>query len=185
MKRLLLIAAMVLSASSAQALYKCTGSRGEVTYQDAPCAAGGGSRVDVRANVMEGRPAGDRQARSEAERNVGMRALINQGRVAIGMTERELVEAWGNPAKVNSDMYGGGRISKQWIYERGSNGTQYVYTQDGLVTSIQDRPGYVVAQERCYTSDEIRNETVGANSIALSTYEAQRRREAIARMKPC
>lgn len=38
MKTSLVVIALTLSASSAQALYKCTGSKGEVTFQDAPCA---------------------------------------------------------------------------------------------------------------------------------------------------
>lgn len=182
---LALVGLICATSAVAQGVYKCAGANGQTTFQQAPCAAGGGTKVDVRVNVMEGRPAGDRQVRSDAERNTRMRSLINQRRIAIGMTEDELVQSWGNPAKINSDLYAGGRVSKQWIYQRGSGGDQYVYTDGGLVTAIQDRPGYAVAQERCYTSDEIRNLTVGANSITLSTQEARERREALARMKPC
>ena len=36
-----------------------------------------------------------------------MRALVNERRVAIGMTEQELIESCG-----------GRRVSKQWIYSR-------------------------------------------------------------------
>lgn len=178
---------LVLCATQAHAVNKCTDPQtGKVTYSDALCASSqANQRVDVRANVVEGRPAGDQRLRSDAERNSRMRTLIATGKVAIGMTEAELVESWGNPATINTDSYGGGRTSKQWVYRRG-DATQYVYTDGSVVTALQDRPAVASANtEPCYSEQYIKNERTSAASITLSADERRQRQERIAGMKPC
>jgi hypothetical protein len=61
---------------------------------------------------------------------------MQQGRVLLGMTESELVGALGSPTVVNLGNYGGS-VSKQWVYRAKDRTTQYVYTREGVVTSMQ------------------------------------------------
>lgn len=59
--------------------------------------------------------------------------LAKARQVQIGMPQ-ELVEiAWGKPDRVNDTIYSRGKHS-QWVYRDGS---QYVYFEDGICTSIQ------------------------------------------------
>jgi Domain of unknown function (DUF4124) len=177
---------LALCAAQAQAVNKCTDPMtGRVTYSDATCPnSQAQQQVKVNTNVVEGRPAGDQGLRSSAERNQRMRTLIAEGKVAIGMTEGELVESWGQPSTINTDVYASGR-SKQWVYRRGG-AAQYVYTDGALVTAVQDRPAVASANtEPCYSEQHIRNERTSATSITLGHEEKRQRLERIARMKPC
>ena len=84
---------------------------------------------------MESNPAGDRGLRLQAERDQRIRRLVGAGQIATGMTESELVAAWGRATSINTDLYAGGKTSKQWIYQRAGGGTQYVYTDGTYVTA--------------------------------------------------
>lgn len=53
--------------------------------------------------------------------------------VWIGMTEEMLIESWGTPIEVNRTITAN-RVNKQFIYSN----SRYVYTDDGIVTAIQD-----------------------------------------------
>lgn len=50
----------------------------------------------------------------------------------IGMSKREVREAWGKPEKIN-ETKGSYGIHEQWVYSR----DRYVYLENGIVTSIQ------------------------------------------------
>ncbi len=54
--------------------------------------------------------------------------------VSIGMTPRQVVDAtsWGRPERVNRTTNALG-VSEQWVYP----GSNYLYFQDGVLTSIQ------------------------------------------------
>lgn len=189
----LLAAVLVLAPHAAHAVNKCTDAVGQVTYSDAPCpgAASAAQTVRVQPNVVEGRPAGDQQLRTAAERSAWLRGLVAAQQVAIGMTESELVTSWGEPSVVNTDRYGGGRVHKQWVYRRGPGGAaQYVYTEGGVVTAIQDRPGHGAGGERaarepCYSALDIRNAQTEASSITLSPETRRLMLQRIAEMKRC
>ena len=71
-------------------------------------------------------------------------ALIDAGQIRRGMSEAELICAWGAPSpldgKVNTYV-GPNGTEKQWVYRTcisslGCNAS-YVYTQNGLITSWQ------------------------------------------------
>lgn len=59
---------------------------------------------------------------------------INQQQVMIGMSATEVVRSWGKPNDINSSngSYGS---HDQYVYRRVNNETQYVFLEDGFVTS--------------------------------------------------
>jgi hypothetical protein len=57
---------------------------------------------------------------------------IAKRQTIVGMTAEQVRLAWGKPDHVNSTITGNHR-SEQWVY--GSN--QYVYFEDGIMTSLQ------------------------------------------------
>lgn len=62
-------------------------------------------------------------------------ATLQKGRgVNVGMTQEDiLASSWGKPTKVNRTTYSFG-VHEQWVY-RGGN---YLYLEDGILTSIQN-----------------------------------------------
>lgn len=57
--------------------------------------------------------------------------LITQAKIKVGMSESDLILSWGEPKKINQTVTSG-KISKQFVYY-----DQYVYTENGKVTSFQ------------------------------------------------
>jgi len=57
--------------------------------------------------------------------------LIAEGKVAIGMSQKMVVDSWGKPSDINKDIYSFG-VHEQWVFGSGN----YVYFKDGIVTSI-------------------------------------------------
>lgn len=58
---------------------------------------------------------------------------ITEGVVVVGMTSVECLLAWGKPNKINVTKGEFGNL-QQWVYE----GRQYLYVDDGKLTSMQD-----------------------------------------------
>jgi hypothetical protein len=113
-------------------------------------------------------------------------AAIARGEPLVGMTRAELDRAMGAPTKVNADNYGG-RLKDQIIYDRPRQ-SWYVYTEDGIVTSIQHRPGVTQttrAGVACPSPMEIRSMETSASSITLSEEERVQRRKEIAEARRC
>lgn len=157
-------AAALAACVPAIAQYKCVGSDGRTSFQQAPCdPSQSGKKLDVRAGP----------ATSPGERPLEIRAAIAARRPVVGMTQEELVRAIGRPDKINAAQYGA-EFQNQLIYYR-EDRTWYVYTRDGLVTSIQDTdgsprsaPAAVVTAEpqgRCGTASEIRDIEVDMSKI--------------------
>lgn len=65
----------------------------------------------------------------------GFADQIKAGKVALGMNMVEVILAWGQPHDANSRVSRLGR-SEQWVYRRGRFDAQYVYFENGVVTSI-------------------------------------------------
>ncbi|MBC7940346.1 MAG: DUF4124 domain-containing protein [Chitinophagaceae bacterium] len=103
---LVAIALAIALPAAAQTVYRCTGANGEPAFQAHPCA--GGKQIKIpETNVVDSRPDGE----------AGLRALVEGERarnaqIRLGMTEKELVRAWGLPKKINTDLYGSG-VQKQ------------------------------------------------------------------------
>jgi len=191
-KTLIAAAALLAFAAPAWALNKCTGPDGKVSFQDAPCEAA------HKAESFEPHPASG-NANPQAAQNAGLElqkmqrdsainGAISRGEPLVGMTSDELEKAMGAPTKVNADNIDGVHHD-QIIYER-PDATWYVYTTNGVVKSIQHRPGAPIgashqAAKRCPTPHEIRDAEVAAGSIKLSAEEKVQRQKEIAEMRAC
>lgn len=59
-------------------------------------------------------------------------SLILQGRVVIGMTKDQCIEALGHPTRINRTTTAS-RVSEQWVYS-----SRYLYFENGKLVTIQD-----------------------------------------------
>lgn len=113
--------------TAALAVNKCVGADGKIAYQEAACPSASKGEV-VKIPTAP--------ASSDPNENV-YNAAIARGRVMTGMSSAQVQRSWGRPTKVNSTVGSYGR-HEQWVYDRGGVGSsQYVYLQNGIVTSIQ------------------------------------------------
>lgn len=112
------------SQSFAQA-YRCKDSSGKINYQQIPCA-----------NDQEGKKLNIEAPPQQTADQLRINKSIASGRVTRGMSAAQVRTAWGNPKSINKGVYGK-RVSEQWVYDRGKFKSQYVYLEDGIVTSIQ------------------------------------------------
>lgn len=184
-------AAFVLLASTpAQAVNKCQVD-GRVVYQELPCS-GKGEAINATPAMGHATPGSDgglAKIRSEAaavDHRLAIRAAIERGEPAVGMTEDELLQAMGRPTRANLANYSG-IPHNQLIYERGSR-LIYVYTHSGVVRSIQNDHNHArTARQpaRCLTPNEIADLETSASSITLSPQEKAARRNEIAEARRC
>jgi len=58
--------------------------------------------------------------------------LILEGRICRGMTKDEVRASWGEPSDINRSA-GSWGVHEQWVY-----GRQYLYFEDGKLTSWQN-----------------------------------------------
>lgn len=58
--------------------------------------------------------------------------LILEKKIALGMSEKALIESWGKPEDINTSV-GSWGVHKQYVYD-----SQYVYVENGKVTAWQD-----------------------------------------------
>ena len=132
MLRALLLATVAAIAMPAHAqVYKCT-EGGQTVYKDRPCVPTdrNAGKIEVRGGTLSS----PEDLEREAFRTKIMTAVANR-RVFVGMPASDARRSWGNPTKINRDIYGSG-AKEQWIYER-RGGTQYIYVEDGRVTALQ------------------------------------------------
>jgi hypothetical protein len=115
----LAIAALFLAFNAHADLYKCPSASG-TSYQEKPCAAGG-VKIDVEVSAPSQR--------------ADFSNAASLGQIIIGMTEAEVLRAWGQPDKVNRTK-GDGWVSEQWIYG-GRYGNQYLYLTNGVLENVQ------------------------------------------------
>lgn len=131
----------LISASPAWAVYKCMDDAGKTVYQQHPCTATGsvGSQINATPSITTGgEEDGTAQARLDAIKSFNRRfdAAANQ-EVMRGMTRAQVQMAWGQPSKINSSIGSYGK-HEQWVYRRGAGAAQYIYFENGIVTSMQD-----------------------------------------------
>jgi hypothetical protein len=182
MKSILIVPLLAISLPAA-AVFKCQTANGKTTFQEIPCAVEH-TQSSVRTFTAPS-PAGNE--RSGAERSA-INVAILQGYPVRGMTVKELQTAMGNPTRVSTGDSAIGRTEER-IYEP-PNGTYYVYTENGVVSAIQNSEaatstGALQAARHCPSELEIKNDEVSANSITLSRAERQARRQKIAQMRDC
>ncbi len=162
----------LLCSGHALAINKCTGPDGKVAFQDAPCP-GKSEVLNIKANTgpsqSSASPAVDWRAKgAESDRRSQIQAAMERREPMVGMTTEQLVQAMGNPQKINTGDYQSGSRD-QLIYERGGR-TFYVYTAGNMVTAVQTSAtvGGGARQVVCPSALEIRNAETSASSITLS-----------------
>lgn len=195
MKILFLMVCFLFSASSF-AVNKCAAPGGGFVFQDMPCT-GKGEAVSVRpgsghadaktdeAVVKSKKFVADVNWRSKVQE------AISLGVPLVGMTRVELNQAMGAPTKVNADNYSG--VLRDQIIYRQSSQTWYVYTEGGVVTSIQHSPENNKAEAVdslgrklvCPSPYEIRDMETSASSIRLSEAERVERLKQIGEARKC
>lgn len=161
--RWLAASAFVIAAAPALAdVYRCQQASGGVAYQDTPCATGTQKKIDSPASgapkvAASSAPPDYKLQRADLEQRSLIKDAISSGVPMVSMTRAELNEAMGRPDKVNSGQYGS-TFQDQLIYSRRGR-TLYVYTKDGVVTSIQNTEGGAPATQRgkqCPSANDIR-----------------------------
>lgn len=123
-KQAVVACALVLTSPS-WAINKCVGADGKISYQAAPCASSDSGKQLKLQPVPE----------TSAEEAI-FNSAVARGKVMTGMSAAQVRRSWGAPTKINSTLGSYGK-HEQWIYDRGNYQAQYVYLQNGVVTSIQ------------------------------------------------
>lgn len=138
MKQVMLFAVVVTLCAPAWAINKCTGADGRVVYQEAPCAGGKTINLSGAGQADPGSPQATQWKRVIARQahDEKVAAAIGERKIFIGMTADEARQSWGAPNKVNTSIGSYGR-HEQWVYDRGRSRAQYVYVENGVVTSMQ------------------------------------------------
>lgn len=190
MIRSLILILSVLPLNSAWAINKCSTPSGGYVFQDLPCA-GKGEAI----KVMPGSGAVDASTAESIAKSKMMVADVNsrskiQEAIAshyplIGMTRSELDQAMGAPTTVNASNYSGMR--KDQIIYRQPRQTWYVYTEQGLVTSIQNTPemNNSATSKPCLSPYVIKEMETSASSILLGDAERAERLKQIGEAKKC
>ena len=133
--RLVFAIALVLPlCAQAQKIYRCT-IDGKVVIQDVVCPSGAASQ-EVRITYAPATEEDKRRADNlvfQRRMNADFEALVQSGRVAVGMNATHVLRAWGAPKKINRTLHGG-RVHEQAVY----GGDRYVYIENGIVVSIQE-----------------------------------------------
>lgn len=171
------------AAAPSWALFKCVVD-GKTAYQERPCD-GAAAQTQMR-EAAKPEPPGQADGLPP-----GLQAAINAGIVGSypvrGMNAQQLQSALGSPSRVNASDYASG-FQEQRIYER-SNGTFYVYTENGIVRSSQFteaiRPQVIQSARSCPSAFDIRNAEVSANSIALNEAQRKEKLAIVQSMREC
>lgn len=124
MKRIILAAAMLLSVSAQAEVYKCM-ENGKQVFSDMPC-----SKDAEKLKVSPAAGSGD-ESRSWVNNAIAVKE------VRVGMTDKEVIRSWGKPDKINKSISKAG-TNEQWVYYRGNARSQYVYIDNGVVSSASD-----------------------------------------------
>ena len=135
MKKIAITALLAVLAGQAWAVNKCTLPDGKVVYQEMACE-GDGKKLDIlNAPATEpSRPTKDPYY--DSRMRLKKQDAIANKRIFVSMTADDVRASWGTPTKINATVNSGGK-SEQWVYDKGSAPSQYVYLTNGVVTSIQ------------------------------------------------
>ena len=120
------ICALCLGTNQAWAINKCTDKDGRLSYQETPCDPA--AKHSEALKIQESPPTTPFEAKASA--------AIARGRIMVGMTASQVRRSWGSPSKVNRSV-GSYGTHEQWVYDRGIAKSQYVYLENGVVSSIQ------------------------------------------------
>jgi len=124
-KRVTVVCTLLLAGISFAQGYKCKDASGKVSYQEEPCETG---QAQKELEIRKAAPLS-----ADEQRILGATA---SGKVTRGMTAAQVRSSWGAPTKINQST-GSYGVHEQWVYDRGNFRSQYVYLQNGVVTSFQ------------------------------------------------
>lgn len=132
-----------------QVAYRCTDAAGKISFQQHPCQGAAKSiEIELReGNIVDGNPVGEAGVRAQAVRSQTVRSAIARGRVMNGMTSSEVSQVLGHPTSVNTDFVNG-QVSQQLVYRYPDGSSRYVYTNEGGVWAIQNRPAVPPSERR-------------------------------------
>ena len=140
MLRFMILIALCAINARAMAQFKCDVG-GKAVYQDMPCVDKGGAIKLAPGSGHADAATGDAVAKSKKMvADTNWRSKVNEatatGKPLVGMTRAELDQAMGAPTKVNAANYSG--VLKDQIIYRQPAQTWYVYTEQGVVVTIQN-----------------------------------------------
>jgi hypothetical protein len=129
-------------AAPAQAIHKCVALTG-VAYQSAPCAAGEADiLIDIRPGASGPRPSAPHTMPStqpaKREPAIGVKRLFQKTRIAIGMTDDEVLNlpSWGRPSSIARSK--SNRIwHEEWLYRWSGAVTSRLSFANGRLTGIE------------------------------------------------
>lgn len=171
-------AILVCTCAAHAQIYKCPDATGRTVIQQAPCSDGREMNIKPATGIQTETSVNDAQLRLlKLKADNEMSEAIRLRKPLVGMTSKQLSEAMGPATKINASNYEGVQ-KNQVIFER-PNETWYVYTRNGVVESIQHRPGTPIGAEQqerranCPSALTIRNAETSASSNTIS--EEQKR----------
>jgi hypothetical protein len=180
----------VLTLNAAWAINKCATQGGGYVFQDLPCI-GKGETIKVMPGSGSA-DAGTSDAIAKSKKMVAdvdwrskVQEAISSHYPLIGMTRSELDQAMGTPTTVNASNYSG--VLKDQIIYRQPRQTWYVYTEQGLVSSIQNMPetNNSATTKPCVSPYVIKEMETSASSIHLGDAERAERLKQIGEAKKC
>jgi hypothetical protein len=175
------LALLLPFGSAAQGVYKCRTADGTTVFQQQPCEPGQGDAVQVRPNVLDHSGLRAQAARFDAQRG---QALDSAGLVRSGMSVAELRQRLGEPAVVNTDRDEFGE-QQQHVYRYSDGSSRYVYTSNGAVTAVQERPAAGARPRPCHSEVDIRNALVSARALDLTPPERAQALRRVESMRSC
>ena len=168
--------------AGAQTVYKCKMADGSTAFQQQPCEAGQGGAVEVRPNVVDHSGLRIQAARMEAQRG---QAMDGAGLIYAGMSAAEVRQRLGDATVVNTDVTAMG-IRQQLVYRYPDGSMRLIYTQDGAVTAVQERPGLGGGgNAACFSASEIRSALVSARALDQSPAARDRALRRVDEMRNC
>jgi len=139
----MVLAAYAAGAGAGAQVYKCFDPRGQVTYQQEPCAGGTSGGTVELVDALKVRPAGDEALWSAAAR---------EGKPLVGMPKPYVIAAAGEPREIRAPKPGEGG-TEIWVYAKAGQVTRIGFAGTGVVAWIRsdaatDAPAAVVAAAR-------------------------------------
>ncbi|MCL1114657.1 hypothetical protein L2703_13780 [Shewanella basaltis] len=133
--KVVLLVYLALSIDSNAEIYKCD-DEGKLVMQDMPCPEGvNQNTVDVviQNDTSKKYKKYEPEPYDPSEFNDWENNLIENKKVAVGMTVRALHFSWGYPRRINRSAYG----PEQWVFGEGGY-MRFAYVRDGVVVNWQD-----------------------------------------------
>lgn len=137
MKPVLLIATLAAAIPAQAQVYKCV-EGGKTAYSQVPCSPDA-KIINAQPATGAADPVSADRLRLETARindEFHRRDAVKAGDVYVGMKAKDVRDSWGDPTVINRSA-GAGGVHEQWVYRRSPGVTQYVYVDNGVVSSWQ------------------------------------------------